>query len=196
MADLPPRVFFREVALHTATNLHGYRGNPPEPIGEILRTATEIYDWLARPVQLTLTFGPIIDAPGAALTSGDTPMSNIELGDNQSVVATVVPDDAADQATTDTLTWTASVETAVSLTPSADTLSCVIDGLVPTEGVVITATDANGLTVSGTVDVIAGAAASLNLTFGAVSTVTPPATDGSGTGATGDAGEAPAAPAV
>jgi len=183
---LPPRAEWRVIALHVALDRHRPSSieQRPVPLHDVLHTGTEIYDWLARPVQLRLTFGPVTDASGAAITQGDT-MSNIELGDNQTVTATVVPDDAAGQATTDTLTWTASVETAVSLTPSADTLSCVIDGLVPTEGVVITATDANGLTVSGTVDVIAGAAASLNLTFGAVTTVTPPATD---------AAETPAAP--
>jgi hypothetical protein len=57
-------------------------------------------------------------------------MANLELGDIQQVTATVVPDDADNQPTTDTLTWTASVETAVTLQPSADTLSCVILGAV------------------------------------------------------------------
>jgi hypothetical protein len=163
---MPTRAVWRETALFQAIGLHQPRGNMPAilhpPMREILRTATELYDWLAQPVHLSLTFG-------------ETNMSNVELGDNQKVSATVVPDDAAGQPTVDTLSWTASVPTAVSLTPSADTLSCVINGLVPTAGVVITATDPNGLAVSGTVDVIAGAATSLNLTFGPVTAVTPAA---------------------
>ena len=180
MGEMPTRAVWRETALFQAIGLHQPRGNMPAilhpPMREILRTATELYDWLAQPVHLSLTFSPVIDAlTGAAIPFGETNMSNVELGDNQKVSATVVPDDAAGQPTVDTLSWTASVPTAVSLTPSADTLSCVINGLVPTAGVVITATDPNGLAVSGTVDVIAGAATSLNLTFGPVTAVTPAA---------------------
>lgn len=146
-----------------------------------LRAADQILAWLATPgpaASLTLTFGPITDqATGQAVTptQGDTPMANLELGDTQTVTATVVPDDADNQPTTDTLTWTASDTAAVTLIPSDDTLSCVINGAQPATDVVITATDPNGLTITGTLDVVAGPATSLSLSFGAVTAQAPAA---------------------
>lgn len=159
-----------------------------------LDDASQIYRWYTAPVRLRLTFGPILDQASGVVVSPDhegaTPMANLELGDVQQVTATVVPDDADNQPTTDTLTWTASVDTAVTLQPSADTLSCVILGAVPAEGVVITATDPNGLTVTGELDVVAGPAATLSLSFGAVTAQAPAAPVST------DTEPAPATPAV
>lgn len=137
-------------------------------VREVLHAATDIYAWLIQPRVLAWTWGPIVDrATGAVITPAQgANMANPQLGDAQQITATVTPDDAAGYATTDTLAWTASDETAVSLTPSADTLSCVIDGLVPTAGVVITATDPNGVSITGDVDVVAGQASTLTMSFG------------------------------
>jgi len=141
-------------------------------VRDVLRAADRIYAWITEPapaVRLTLTFGPVTDRATHPQTTKEDPMANLQLGDTQQVVATVVADDAAGNVVPDQLTWTAVPDTAVSLTPSADTLSCVIGGLVPTAGVVITATDTAGNEVTGDVDVIGGPASALSLSFGAVS---------------------------
>jgi len=146
---------------------------------EVLRAADRIFAWVTEPApvaRLTLTFGPVTDrAIDNPQTQGDTPMANLQLGDTQVVTATVVADDAAGNVVPDTLTWAASPDTAVSLTPSDDTLSCVIGGLVPTAGVVVTATDTAGNSISGDVDVIGGPASALSLSFGPVSDKPAPA---------------------
>lgn len=145
---------------------------------EALRAADRIYAWVTAPApaaHLTLTFGPVTDRANPQTKLGDTPMANLQLGDTQEVTATVVADDAAGNVVPDQLTWAASPDTAVSLTPSADTLSCVIAGLVPTAGVVITASDATGNTISGDVDVIGGPASALSMSFGPVSDKPAPA---------------------
>lgn len=139
---------------------------------EALRAAEQIYAWItqpAAPARLTLTFGPVTDRGTHHTLQGDTLMANLQLGDTQEVTATVVADDAAGNVVPDQLTWAASPAAAVSLTPSADTLSCVIGGLVPTAGVVITATDTAGNSISGDVDVIGGPASALSMSFGPVS---------------------------
>lgn len=145
---------------------------------EVLRAADQIYAWVtqpAPPARLTLTFGPVTDRATPDIQQGDTPMANLQLGDTQEVTATVVADDAAGNVVPDQLTWAASPDTAVSLTPSDDTLSCVIAGLVPTAGVVITATDTAGNSISGDVDVIGGPASALSMSFGPVSDKPAPA---------------------
>lgn len=147
-------------------------------VREVLRAAEQIYAWItqpAAPARLTLTFGPVTDRGTHHTLQGDTLMANLQLGDTQEVTATVVADDAAGNVVPDQLTWAASPAAAVSLTPSADTLSCVIGGLVPTAGVVITASDATGNTISGDVDVIGGPASALSMSFGPVSDKPAPA---------------------
>jgi hypothetical protein len=170
-------MYARESALAQAVQTHHADSHPQARA--ILATADTYLDWLTQPVALTLAFGTPVDRGSGrpAPTTGDDPMANLELGDNQQVVATAVALDAGGQPTTDTLTWTASASAAVSLTPSADTMSCTIDGLVPTPGVVITATDTLGNTTTGELDVVGGPATTLSLQFGPVTTRTPaPAT--------------------
>jgi hypothetical protein len=146
-------------------------------IREALKGADQIYAWYIAAQSLTLTFGPVTDqATGQVVTpapEGAPPMANLELGDTDQVTATAVPLDADKQPTTDTLTWTASVPAALTLTPSADTLSCLILGAVPTESVVVTATDSAGNETTGEIDVVAGPATSLSLSFGPVTPQTP-----------------------
>lgn len=146
-------------------------------VTHVLHAADRIYAWITQPppvARLTLTLGPVTDRAGPD-HQGALLMANLQLGDTQNVTATVVADDAAGEPVPDQLTWTAEPAAAVSLTPSADTLSCVIGGLVPTAGVVITATDPAGNTVTGDVDVVGGPASALSLSFGPVSDKTPPA---------------------
>lgn len=155
--------------------------------------ADELYAWVIAPMSLSkLQFGLVTDRAtglindpryGARLhspyyDSGASPMSNLQLGDSQQVTATATALDADNQPTTDTLTWTSSDTTAVSLTPSADTMSCVIDGLIPTTNVTITATDSLGNVTSGELDVVSGPATSLSLQFGPVTDRTPAASSG------------------
>ena len=145
---------------------------------QALHAADRIFAWVTEPApvaHLTLTFGPVTDRATHSPTTKEDPMANLQLGDSQQVTATVVADDAAGNIVPDTLTWAASPDTAVSLTPSDDTLSCVIGGLVPTAGVVVTATDTAGNSISGDVDVIGGPASALSLSFGAVSDKAAPA---------------------
>lgn len=150
----------------------------------VLEIADQLYAWVLRPMQLKpLMFGvvserasgeqifPYLTHPGQRpiYTDSGATFMNLQLGDSQQVTATAVALDADGQPTADTLTWVASIPAAVSLTPSADTMSCLIDGLVPTVNVTITATDSLGNTSSGELDVVAGPATSLSLQFGAVS---------------------------
>lgn len=172
----------------------------------VLELADQVYAWLIRPVTLALTFGPVaLRSTGEFVHptyrhyfTGAFYMSNLQLGDTQQVTATAVALDADGNPTSDTLSWSASVATAVSLTPSADTMTCVIGGLVPTTGVVITATDTHGNTTTGDLDVVAGPATSLTLQFGpvtdraAATSTTSPSTTGSSATATGSTTAAPA----
>lgn len=201
-AVLSDRMELRVTALQEAHWLEASRADKTGytlDLGHLLHDANQIYAWLTAPVRLTLAFGPITDQASGAVVSPDhegaTPMANLELGDSQQVTATVVPDDADNQPTTDTLTWTASAPTAVTLQPSADTLSCVILGAVPTPNVIITATDPNGLTVTGELDVVAGPATSLSLSFGAVTAQPAPAASATPAGAPTETA-APATPAA
>lgn len=191
MSRTGPRMRTREAALRAAVDIAAVDADAamhPHPVSdlgdrvdEVLHAAAAIHAWLTAPVRLRpMRFGPVTDqAAGRVIhpskETGDLPMGNLQLGDNQLVTATVVADDADNYPTSDTLTWTASPADAVVLTPSADTLSCVVAGAVPTPGVVVTATDPNGLTVSGNVDVVSGPAAALSLSFGAVTAQPAPA---------------------
>ena len=177
----------RADALHAAVQAAGDSADDLESHHrrrqQILHDADAFYAWLIEPVRLTLTFGPLVDQATGSITpttTGDTPMANLQLGDSQQVTATAVPLDADGEPTTDTLTWTSSSATAVTLQPSTDTLSCMILGGVPETNVTITATDSLGNTTSGELDVVAGEAASLSLSFGPVTakaTPAAPATD-------------------
>lgn len=198
-ASAPGRVQLRLEAARAAIEI-------TRPIEEcfgtdaVLGVAEQLYAWLTRPVSLSLSFGPVVEPSTGALSqplfssvyfTGATYMSNLQLGDSQQVSATAVALDADGQPTTDALTWTASVATAVSLTPSSDTMSCVVAGLVPTVDVVITATDTLGNSTTGTLDVVSGPATSLSLQFGPVTDRTPAAGDASGAGTTPAASATP-----
>ena len=89
----------------------------------------------------------------------------MQLTDTQQVTLTVEPEDSKGFATSDTLSWSSSDTTVVSLQPSADTLSCLCVAGNPGTGIVVTVTDGT-LSASDNFDVVASAAASLVITEG------------------------------
>lgn len=145
---------------------------------QILAEADAFYHWLTGPhpvVRLILTAGAPVDkntrAPsfGAFLTPRIENPVQIELPDTKDVTLRVKPVDAEGFAEPDTLTWTAvdstgAASTAVTLTPSDDTLSCYVASGAPTNGIVVTATDPAGNTASATIDVLGGPVSSLAMT--------------------------------
>lgn len=95
----------------------------------------------------------------------------MQLTDTQQVTLTVQPEDSKGNPTSDTLTWTASLNGgdasgAVTLTVAADTLSATVVAGNPATGVLITVSDANGISGSLAIDVVPGTAASLVISAG------------------------------
>jgi hypothetical protein len=98
----------------------------------------------------------------------------VQLTDTQQVPLSVEPEDSKGFDTSDTLTWSSSDTTVISLQPSADTLSCLCVAGNPGTGIVVTVTDGT-ISASDNFDVVAGTAASLVITEGVPEEQTPPA---------------------
>jgi hypothetical protein len=161
----------RSEALHLAVELYAQHDHGDNTVGRVLEAAAEFTRWLlARPHRLRLqpapfTFQqPAYPGPAVRTQTGDDGMS-VSMTDSQEVSYTVEPEDSRGVAVSDTLTWSSDDGGAVvTLTPSADTLSCVFAAVAPGTAN-ISVTDG---TLSGTdvITVTAGAVASLVLTPG------------------------------
>jgi len=138
---------------------------------KILADAAQFATWLeSRPHHLTLTPGsetyqqPGFPGPAVPTKTGDHGMS-VTMTDSQQVSYSVQAEDSKGQAVSDTLTWSSDDNGAVvTLTPSADTLSCVFAAVAPGTAN-ISVTDGN-LSDVDVITVTAGAAATLVLTPG------------------------------
>jgi len=145
----------------------------------ILREADAFYHWLTGPhpvARLILTADAPVDKPTGRLTFRlPTPSRRIEnpvqleLLDTKDVTVRVKPVDTEGYVAPDSVTWSAAdstgtATTAVTLTPSEDTLSCYVASGAPTPGVVVTATDPDGNVATITIDVLSSAVASLEMT--------------------------------
>jgi hypothetical protein len=155
----------KEVALLAAASV--YEGQPSPDPGAVLAAASRFLAWVTS-ARLTLTTAPLTWEQGSPSISTPTQYTaggKVQLTDTQQVVLSVEPEDSKGQATSDTLTWSSSDTTVISLQPAADTLSCLCVAGVPGTGVTVTVTDGT-LSASDNFDVVAGAAASLVITEG------------------------------
>jgi hypothetical protein len=139
----------------------------------VLHAAGQFTEFLlGRPARLRLippqtTFPQAPGVPGVptAITTTGGSMS-VTMTDSQMVTYTVEPEDSKGFPVQDTLTWTASDGgTVLTVTPSADGLSCTFDAVAPGTSTV-SVTDGN-LSASDLITVTTGSAATLALTPGA-----------------------------
>lgn len=98
----------------------------------------------------------------------------VQLTDTQQVTLTVEAEDSKGFPTSDSLTWTSSDTTVVSLQPSADTMSCLCVAGNPGLGCVVTVTDGT-ISATDSVDVVPGGAATLVISEGTPEEQPPPA---------------------
>ena len=158
----------REAALDAAVDL--FANDPTTwPAQTILAYATAFLAFLSGArlrltVDATTYFQGDPALPQPTRFAGD----NVQLTDTQQVLLTVEPLDSKGEPTTDTLTWSTSDGTVISLVPSADTLSCeCVAGVPSAAGSAVTVTVTDGvLSASEPFIVVAGTAASLVITPG------------------------------
>ncbi len=156
----------RETALAAAVDVLAEALETPSP-ETVLAYASAFLAFISG-ARLRLSVDPLTYEQGTALHQptryvGDT----VQLTDTQQVTLTVEPEDSKGDPTSDTLTWSSSdtTGTILTLTPSADTLSCLVVAGVPGLGTVVTATDGT-LSATESIDVLAGAVTSLVITAG------------------------------
>lgn len=129
--------------LRLAVELHSAKDQswPPfaaQPLPErVITTAGQFANWLAsRPAHLRLRPAPFTFAegrpgPGVPTKHQGDGMS-VTMTDSDQVTYVVAPEDSKGVAVADTLTWSSDDNGAVvTLTPSADTLSCVFAAVDP-----------------------------------------------------------------
>lgn len=137
---------------------------------EIVQDAEVFFRWTMagrRTDLLILTASaPRRSDPSASPLTKGTDMANPQVPVSYQFDIAVAPVDVLGNPVADTLTWTNSDTTgAVTLTvDDSTTLKVTVAVSAPAADVVITATDANGLTGSYTFDAVADVAASLSLT--------------------------------
>ena len=164
--------------LRLAVELQAAEGREQSPFGpplpalpeRVLDTAGQFANWLlARPHRLRLTVAPFTfpeghPGPGVPTKHQGDGMS-VTMSDSEAVTYVVSPEDSKGVAVADTLTWSSDDGGAVvTLTPSADTLSCVFSAVDP-GAATISVTDGT-LSASDLITVTPGAVASLVLTPG------------------------------
>ena len=162
--------------LRLAVELHAAHDQPWQPFEQqplperVLATAGQFANWLlARPHRLRLTVAPFTfpeghPGPGVPTKHQGDGMS-VTMSDSEAVTYVVSPEDSKGVAVADTLTWSSDDGGAVvTLTPSADTLSCVFAAVAPGTAN-ISVTDGT-LSDTDVIVVTAGPVASLVLTAG------------------------------
>lgn len=159
------------VELHAAIDISLTPFDQQPSAERVLDTAGLFTRWLTeRPHRLHLrpapfTFQqPAYPGPAVHTKTGDHGMS-VSMTDSEEVTYTCEPEDSKGVAVSDTLTWSSDDNGAVlTLTPSADTLSCLFAAVAPGTAN-ISVTDG---TLSGTdvITVTAGGVATLVLTPG------------------------------
>jgi hypothetical protein len=166
----------RAEGLRLAVELHsrqdfGTAAYGGDTAGKILADAAQFATWLeSRPDHLRLTPAqttyqqPGFPGPAVPTQTGDNGMS-VTMTDAQQVSYSVEPEDSKGIAVSDTLTWSSDDGGAVvTVTPSADTLSCVFAAVAPGTAN-ISVTDGT-LTDVDVITVVAGGVATLVLTPG------------------------------
>lgn len=130
--------------LRLAVELHASRDQPwpvyeQQPLPErVIATAGQFANWLlARPTHLRLRPAPFTfpeghPGPGVPTKHQGANDMSVTMSDSDQVTYSVAPEDSKGVAVADTLTWSSDDNGAVvTLTPSADTLSCVFAAVDP-----------------------------------------------------------------
>lgn len=167
------RTVLRMAALEAASRIAAKSCAPMQVRVTEVEAATErFYELLTAEdpaVRLVLTAGMVYEiANGQRVVDGWPARKGtaMQLKDNQQVDLAVEAVDAKGfDVVGDTITWTASDTTAVTLVPAPDGRSVTVVANSPATGVVLTATDGT-LTVTDTIDVITGDAVALKITEG------------------------------
>ena len=158
----------REAALTAAVDLFADDLDTP-PAETVLAYAAAFLAFISG-ARLRLTVDPLTYTQDDAALFQPTRYvgDNVQLSDTQQVLLSVEPLDSKGEPTSDTLTWTSSDTTVISLVPSADTLSCeCVAGVPSAAGSAVTVTVGDGvLSASDSFIVVAGTAASLVISEG------------------------------
>jgi hypothetical protein len=167
------RLQLRTAALEAASRIAAGDCQPMQvKVQQVVHATEQFYQLLTAegpPVRLVLRSGMVYRIVNGRRVFDGWPIRKgtaMQLKDNQQVDLTVEAVDAKGFDVADTITWTASDTTAVSLVPAPDGKTVTVVANSPAVGVVLTATDGAGLTVTDTVDVITGDAVALKITEG------------------------------
>ena len=136
------------------------------PTDLVLAYANVFLGWVSG-ARLAISADPLTYAQGNPALSQATRFIGgaVQLTDTQQVTLSVEPEDSKGFPTSDTLTWSSSDDTVVSLQPSADTLSCLCVAGNPGAAVTVTVTDGT-ISASDNFDVVPSGTASLVITEG------------------------------
>lgn len=147
------------------------KGDQAAADASVRATASSLYRWLTGPVAIRIHPGPVVDQDTGEVIHhherGHHVATTLDLQDNQNDTLTIAETDSKGQPASDQIVWTVDNPSIVSITPSADTMSCALSALaVGTANV--TAADANNSAVFDVeaVVVTAGPATTLTITAG------------------------------
>lgn len=168
------RIHLRIAALEAASRIAATDWAPMQVRVQQTKHATEQFFELLTAedpaVRLVLTAGMVSEITDGKRVIDGWPIRKgnaMQLKDTQQVdLAVEAVDSKGFDVVGDAITWTASDTTAVTLVPAPDGKTVTVVANSPAVGVVLTATDSNGLTVTDTVDVITGDAVALKITEG------------------------------
>lgn len=168
------RIHLRMAALEAASRIAAGECAPMQVKVQQVTHATEQFFALLTAedpaVRLVLTAGMVYEIANGKRVVDGWPIRKgtaMQLKDNQQVDLAVEAVDAKGfDVLGDTITWTASDATAVTLVPAPDGKTVTVVANSPAVGIVLTATDTTGLTVTDTIDVITGDAVALKITEG------------------------------
>lgn len=168
------RVHLRMAALEAASLIAAGDCRPMQVKIQEVRHATEQFFELLTAedpaVRLVLTAGMVSEIVNGKRVIDGWPIRKgnaMQLKDTQQVDLAVEAVDAKGfDVLGDTISWTASDTTAVTLVPAPDGKTVTVVANSPAVGIVLTATDTNGLSVTDTVDVIPGDAVALKISEG------------------------------
>lgn len=144
----------------------------PAQAGDVTSVATTFYRWLEGPAVLFLTTDPTTfdqaapEGPGTPTTRKG---NQVQLTDLQQVTLSVAEQDAKGQPVSDSLTWSVDNPQVITITPSADTQSCVcVAGVDGTATITVADNSVNPpLTGSDVITVVSSAATALVINEGA-----------------------------
>jgi hypothetical protein len=164
------RLLALRLAIETVVPQGG--GFPAGKGSDITTVATLYYQWLEGPAVLFLTVDPETFDQAAPEGPGTPTVKKgnvVQLNDLQQVTLSVAEQDSKGQPVSDSLAWSVDNGDVISLTPSADTQSCLcVAGVDGTATVTVTDNSVNPpLTASDSITVVSSAATALVISEGA-----------------------------